>query len=163
MCHGFDPFKLSVYNSSLQCLRSVECKSFSKICCNSKFVFGVWDTGRSYETDSDDDDNNGQKQEEYSTQRIQVRHLDTLSKAFCLVVPKKYTIERIIADEHRLVAMSQQDHSSRQWFMSVFDLTTCNTSRKFFLAERHIRLDTDSVSCHCIMCFCSTVGWSFLA
>ena len=28
--------------SSLNCLHSVDCKNFSIICCNSKFVFGLW-------------------------------------------------------------------------------------------------------------------------
>ena len=103
--------KLSVYISSLHCLRTVDCKNFSHICCNSKFVFGLWNTDDSYDSDEDDHDNyndeRDEPEEEPSSQRIQVRHLDTLSNAFCLRVPKEYKVERIMIDEHHVVAMSQ--------------------------------------------------------
>ena len=146
--HHYSPSdlpELSVYNSSLHRLRSVECKNFSKICCNSKFVIGLWDTIYSHQSDSDDEQ---EEEEEYSTRRIQVRNWDTLSKAFCLVVPEKYEIEGIMADEQHVVAMSR---AGSEWFMSVFDLAACTQSvnrgaRKraagnFFLAEKHVLLD----------------------
>ena len=158
VCHESDSFKLSVYNSSLHRLRSVDCKMFSNICCNSKFVFGLSDTCDSYETDSDDDDDDEQEDETYSSHRIQVHHLDTLSEAFELRVPNKYTMERIMADEHRVVAMSRRSNKpSRHWYMTIFDLATCILSDnrqqakrartkkaaagEFFLAEKHVRLD----------------------
>ena len=175
MCHGSDTFKLSVYNSSLQCLRDLECKEFSSICCNSKFVFGLWNARYSYESDSDNDDEDEDEdqeqddnesdeledEEEYSPQRIQVCHLDTLSKAFELRVPKKCTIERIWADEHHVVAMSKLTMSYLDWYMTIFDLAKCNRhgdnrqqqakrARKkkaaagvFFLAEKHVLLNLD--------------------
>ena len=154
--HNLDLPELSVYDSALKRLRSASCKDFSSICCNSKFVFGLWDTGDSGESDSDDDDEAGDEQkeeeEEYSTHRIQARHLDTLRKAFDLPVPKKYRIYQIVADEHHVVAVSRLAGFTH-WFMSVFDLqATCNESgrvargRKLFLAERHVRLDIESFS-----------------
>ena len=140
ICHESDTFKLSVYNSSLHCLRSVECNEFSNICCNSKFLFGLWDTDYSFDF------------VEYSSRRIQVRQLDTLSEEFCLVAPMKYTMERIMADEHHVVAMSRlgSEPESRQWYMSIFDLTTCNQSdnmqqakqaRQNFALGKHVLLD----------------------
>ena len=124
VCHESDTFRLSVYNSSLQCVRSVECKDFSNICCNSKFVFGLWDTYS-------------------SSQRIQVRHLDTLSKAFGLVAAEKHTMERIVADEHHVVAMSRlaSEPHSGQWYMSIFDLVACNRARQKFAPSKHVLLD----------------------
>ena len=177
VCHESDTFKLSVFNSSLHCLRTVDCKNFWNICCNSKFVFGLWDTDNEdyyddydYDDDDDEDDDDDfnvdsddsdeqeeeeEEEEEYSSHRIQVRHLDTLSKAFELCVPELYTIERIMADEHHVVAMTQLDKSSRQWFMTIFNLATCNKSdyrsarrggkTKFFLAEKHVRLAFESL------------------
>ena len=152
VCHESDTFQLSVYNSSLHCLRNVECKKFSNICCNSKFVFGLWDEGDSYESDSDDDDDDEdddeQEGQECSMTRIQARHLDTLSKAFSLRVPEKYTIERIMTDEQHLVAVSSVDS---KLCMSVFDLATCNrqgvnrgakrAASKFSQIEEHVHLD----------------------
>ena len=157
VCHDSDSFKLSVFNSSLQRLRTVDCKKFSNICCNSKFVFGMWDAYDSFEADSDDDDD--EQEEEDSAHRIQVHHLDTLSKAFGLRVPAKYSIERIWADEHQVVAMSRLiNKPSRHWYMTIFDLATCNHSDtmqleakrarknksaaagKLFLAEKHVLL-----------------------
>ena len=154
VCHDFDSPKLSVFNSSLQCLRTVDCKKFSNICCNSKFVFGLWNTYESFNSDNEEPE-----EDEYSSHRIQARHVDTLSKAFELVAPEKYTMKRIMADEHRVVAISRLDSEPREWFMSVFYLAACNESgedkrttrrgrsaaSKYFLAKRHIRLDTDSV------------------
>ena len=83
---------------------------------------------------------------------IQVLHLDTLSEAFELRVSKKYTMQRIMVDEHHVVAMSLR-RNKQDWFMTIFDLATCSanggdnraarddkTARKFFLPERHIRL-----------------------
>ena len=139
--------ELSVYNSSLHRLRTVECKNFSNICCNSQFVFGLWDTRYSNHDEQDSDDE--QENKEYSIQRIQVRHLDTLSKAFGLRVPEKYEIERIMADEQHVVTMSR---AGSEWFMSVFDLATFNpqgvdrgaikrAGGNLFLAEKHVLLD----------------------
>ena len=152
------PPKLIVYNSSLHRVRSVKCNKFEEICCNSKFFFGLMVTSDSYETDSEDDDH----EDDYNGEKIQVRHLDTLSKAFELRVPVSNFIERIMADEHHVVAISQRKDWTpfRQWFMSVFDLATCNdspssdntgarrgsgkTTLKCFLAERHVRLDFEA-------------------
>ena len=138
VCHQPAPGSrmLSVYNSKLTCLRYVDCKSFSNICCNSKFVFGLWNS------DDDDDD------ERFSGQRIQVHHLDTLSEAFELRVPKKYTVERIYADEHHLVALCLVGDIENQWYMSVFDLATCNQidgdeRARFFLSEGNIDLEME--------------------
>ena len=163
--------ELAVYNSALKRLRSVSCNDFSSICCNSQFVFGLWDTRdvkypsyRHYRTNShyDDDDYEESYEQEkiqYSSQRIEVRHLNTLRKAFGLRLPEEYTIARIKADEHHVVAMSRLrsevvSHDSCHWFMSIFDLATCNdnsdarrdggkTSCKFFLIKRHIDLTTE--------------------
>ena len=145
---GSDEPELLVYDSSLTRLRDTRCRSFSNICCNSKFVFGLWDTKNHYNcnyvSDSDDDDDNLEEEhvEQYSSLRIQVHHLDTLSEAFELRVSAKYTMKRIMADEHHLVAMSQLDHSSRQWFMSIFDLQASDEKQlqTFSLVERHIDL-----------------------
>ena len=66
----------------------------------------------------------------------------------------EYTIDRIMADEHHLVAMSRLDgETTSNWFMSVFDLQAFGeasgddkdagvgkTASKFFLLERHIDL-----------------------
>ena len=160
VCHYTEEPELSVYNSALKCLRNVWCKNFSSICCNSAFVFGLWCKGiiRVYESNDDDDDAaNGKQQEQYSRRMIQVCHLDTLSEAFTLRVPEKYTMERIMADEQHVVAMSrlsserlQHDSESRHWFMSIFDLQAIaqkkdnNTILRFFRAERHIDLDMHS-------------------
>ena len=150
--------KLMVYNSSFHCLRIVSCKNFSNICCNSKFVFGLWNTYDSFDSDGDDGDNHEryeqEREEQPSSQRIQVRHLDTLSKAFSLRAPDEYTIEQILADEHHVVAMSQlnSERDSPHWYMSIFNLATCNESdetaarTKFFQAEKTIDLAIESVS-----------------
>ena len=139
----FDPASgssiLSVFNSNLTCLRDVVCKSFFNICCNSKFIFGLWNSNEDDGDDEDDDDN------ENSSQRIRGHHLDTLSKAFDLLVPQKYRIDRIIADEHHLVAVCRVSDEARQWYMTVFDLATCNQiggkkKARFPLPERHIDL-----------------------
>ena len=121
---------LSVFNSALKRLRKSRCKNFSSICCNSKFVFGLWDTSaRNRESDPNicdqeaysDDDNDDD--ENHLRQWILVHHLDTLSEVLRLRVPKKYRIERILVDEQHVVAMSRRDGEpeSRQWFMNVFD------------------------------------------
>ena len=158
-----DSPKLSVYNSSLHCLRTVDCKNFSNICCNSKFVFGIWNTHDSIDSDEDDHDNyNDERDEQEEYDRIQVRHLDTLSKAFQLRPSDEYWIERILADEHHVVAMSQlnSERGSPYWYMNIFNLATCNESdnngarrggdktarTKFFLAEKTIDLDIESQS-----------------
>ena len=144
--------ELFVYNSELSRVRGVGCKDFSSISCNSKFVFGLWNS------DGDDDDGDFLRNEQEklffssSCQFIQVHHLDTLSKAFCLRVPKEYTVARILADEHHLLAMLQ---TGSKWSMSVFDLATCNqidgdqhasgdNMARFTLADRHIPLDTQT-------------------
>ena len=109
------------------------------------------------EPDSNDDDDE-QPGEKHSQERIQVCHLDSLKEAFGLRVPKKYTMERIMADEHRVVAMSrvgseslrQTSTTPRRWFMSIFDLSgkdSCGgktAARRFFRAERHIDLTMQS-------------------
>ena len=91
-------------------------------------MFGLWNSDDdSYEVDDDDDDYD-ELYNRFSGQRIQVHHLDTLSEAFELRVPRKYKIERIMADEHHVVAMCrlETEPESRQLFMSLFDLATCN-------------------------------------
>ena len=174
VCNYFDLPMLSVYDSDLHCLRTVRCKMFATFSCNSKFVFGMWNTNDSNETDSDDDDDDnhndnnnddnhndndnddGEQEEEYSTEVIQVLNVDTLNKAFDLHVPKKYTIEQIFADEHRLVVKSQlnSERDPLNWHMIVFDLAICNESggpketRTFFLAEKTIDLKIDSIYEH---------------
>ena len=40
--HGWGDPELIVFDSILKCLRKARCKKFSHICCNSKFVFGLW-------------------------------------------------------------------------------------------------------------------------
>ena len=123
--------KLSVYASAdLKCLRTSACNNyFSNTCCNSKFVFGLCD---SFELDSgkddddDSDDDTTERSKYCSRQRIRVHHLDTLSEAFALLVPKKYKIERLLADEHHLVAVCRMGDKTRQWYMTVFDLATCD-------------------------------------
>ena len=117
-----DSFRLSLYNSSLEHLRSADCKNFTNICCNSKYVFGLWDTYDSFKPDSDDDDDDEkQEEEEYSAHRIKVHRLDTLGKEFSLRVQAKYSIERIMADEHHLVALSRlANMSSCDWYFSIF-------------------------------------------
>ena len=55
-----------------------------------------------------------------------MHHLDTLSEAFDLRVPKKYKIERILADEHHVVAVCRVGDVARKWYMTVFDLATRN-------------------------------------
>ena len=119
-----DSHQLSVYNSALKCLRNTQSKQFSSICCNSKFVFGLW-----YDDDDDDakdDDDGDDQEEEYSRQMIRVLHLDTLSEAFVLRMPAQYTIERILADEYHVVAMCPVGDEARQWYMCLIDLATCN-------------------------------------
>ena len=157
VCYDFDSPKLSVYNSSLHRLRIVECINFEDICCNSKFVCGLCNYA--------DDDyyfNFASDEQEAKplSQRIQVLHLDSLSEAFGLRVPKKYTVKRIMADEHHLVAMVYPNSkSSTLWFMTIYDLATCDerarsvnrnsrqeTESYLVLAERHVELSIESVS-----------------
>ena len=149
VCHG--PFwpELIVYNSRLKFLRGVDCKNLSAICCNSKFVFGLWD-----DDDDEDSDDSEEQDGQYSCRRIQVHHLDTLDKAFCLRVPAEYRIERIMADERHMVAISRpsDELEPRQWFMNIFDLKAIaknnenlTAHRKFFLVERHIELAIESM------------------
>ena len=143
VCLSKDSPELIVYDSDLNCLRNVRCKDFRGICCNSKFVFGLWEAIN--ETDSE--------KEEFSTDRIQVLHLDTLSEAFELRALKKYGMFGIVTDEHHLIAIGLKDIDPLPWFMSIFDLATCNesggdnsrgeeTARKFFLAERYVDFGT---------------------
>ena len=171
VCHYWCSPQLSIYDWALKRLRSAGCKNFSSICCNSKFVFGLWDTSkrshekdrvRYHETNSNRDDDDNNNDEQYSRRRIQVHHLDSLKEAFGLRVPAEYTIEQILADEHRVVAMSRLEDSEppRKWFMSIFELATCKqrgddisswlakrggvkTVPQFFLAERHIELNIE--------------------
>ena len=201
VCYDSDDYspKLCVYNSSLQRVRNVPCTNYLTICCNSKFVFGLWNTRDSYDADTDDEDYNpdtdngnyeddddddeydddgdidgdndsddedndeqeeeaAEEEEVYSTHRIQARRLDTLNKAFVLCVPEQYTMRRIMADEHHLVAMSRVASvpGSCHWFMSVFNLQAIyaetgfrdkagKKTRKIFQAERHVRLDIEPI------------------
>ena len=156
LCDGPRYAQLRVYDSSLTCLRKAECRNLSTICCNSEFVFGLWDANDEqnddYESDLGDydEDDSDEQEEPCSSRRIQACHLDTLKTAFHLLVPKKYTIERIVADKHHLVAMSRlsdEPDESRQWFMIIFDLQEASvekngnkTARKFLLVERLIDL-----------------------
>ena len=161
MCHYPSLPMLTVYNSDLKLLRQASCKDFSSICCNSKFVFGLWNTDKTYEEDdplsgyheADSDNDEDDDDNENSSQKIRVHHLDTLSKAFSLLVPKRYTLERIMADEHHVVAMSLEsgEAESRQLFMSVFDLQAFGHDgsgddkrvRRFSLPKRHFYLDIE--------------------
>ena len=79
-------------------------------------------------SDDDDDGDNNEQDKRSSVPRILVHHLDTLSEAFELRVPRKYRVERIFADEHHLLAVcaTKSELESNQLFMSVFDLATCN-------------------------------------
>ena len=173
VCHGFDSMRmLSFYDSELHCLRTVHCKVFWNICCNSKFIFGKLDTDDSNETVADNDDNdndNDEQQADNSTEKIQVLHLDTLSEAFELRVPKKYRIEQIMADEHRVVTIIElaSEPNSHDRFMSIFDLATCDESGgsggdtrasgpTYFLAEKTIDLAIDFSYKHFIILF---DGW----
>ena len=150
--------ELSVYDSDLKCLRIVCCKNFSNICCNSKFVFGLWDesvpSSSSLNRRQPESHADGEENDKYASRRIQVLHLDTLSEAFALRVPKKYTIERMVADEHHLVAMSRPDiESSLHWFVSLFDLATCDSKDSCgksdcFVVERHVDLSTQMQTLH---------------
>ena len=92
--------------------------------------------------------------------------MDTLSKAFQLRGPDEYSIEQIVADEHHVVAMSQHnsERSSPFWYMSIFNLATCNESgetaaRTFFLAEKTIDLAFESFSLPRVFLF---DGWLVL-
>ena len=155
LASGPDHPELYVFNSSVECLRDTRSWSFKSICCNSKFVFGLWDTSDAYNEDyqsydSDDDDDSGEREEEeHSSRRIQAHHLDTLNEAFELRMPARFTMKRIMSDEHRVVAMSRlgdEPDESCQWFVSIFDLQARAKKgdkaerRKFFLVERHIDL-----------------------
>ena len=72
VCHYSYSPELSVYNSELKRSRNVGCKNFSHTCCNSKFVFGLWNTSersasfdrysRYHEPDSNDDDDDEDEQ-----------------------------------------------------------------------------------------------------
>ena len=146
--------ELVLFNSGLRYVENIAInKSLSNVCCSSKFVFGLL----SRNSLSDDGDN---PQGRYSYSRIQVCHLETLREAFCLRVPAKYRIERILADEHHLVAMTRRENESdwavRQWSMGLFDLQAIGKesgrdkgaevgkSASFFLIERHIDLTIES-------------------
>ena len=155
----FMEYKLSVYDSDMKLLRNARCKTFSNICCNSKFVFGLWDDD--YE-----------REEEYSSKRIQVCHLDTLNEAFCLCVTKKYDIVRIMADEHHVVAISHPLHEWHNWFMTIFDLATCNenggdnkaarygkTGCKLFMSERNILLSEVLYFTHSVLLLDGWLGF----
>ena len=143
-----NPYELSVYDSALQLLRSVcYCRSFEQICCNSKFVFGLWQDKGGF-------DYNKGKEEQYSSRMILLCQLDTLKEAFGLLVPAEYRIERIMVDECHVVALSRLEDSkpeSDRWDMSIFDLATFNESGdhqgarglstvRFLPVKRHIVL-----------------------
>ena len=158
--------EMKVFDSRMTNLRQAKCRNYANICCNSKFVFGLWDAsdkhnyGYASDSDSDDDDDDDDEEEDYrgndyykqdqvgcSSQRIQACHLDTLRSAFCLLVPEEFTIERILADEQHVVAMSRLHSETGEWFMSIFDwqLASAETNgnksaRKFVHIERHIEL-----------------------
>ena len=118
--------QLSVYNSALERLRNTSCNRFLSICCNSKFVFGVWNSSAWSVEDKT----------VYTTQLIQVRHLDTLSQAFLLRLPEQYTIERILGDEHHVVALCPARNCHRRWFMCLIDLATCNKNEGGYQMDR---------------------------
>ena len=167
--HNLLLHRLSMFDSDLNCVRRVACKPFSNICCNSKFVFGLWSGGsRLYPESNKVDDN----------VRIAACHVDTLTEAFGLRVPEKYRIERIMGDEDHVVAMTRLDSESlsrqpesRRWFMSVFNLATCKEGggggkdaregqkTRFFLPERHIDLDMQRVWLEDVFLL---DGWLFL-
>ena len=153
--HGVLHSQFTIYDSRLTCLRVMDCRCFSQICCNSKFVFGYCDA--SYMNNLNvvvfmvdpDDDHDDEDYGEYSDLRIRVHHLETLRTAFSLLVPAKYTIERIMADERHVVAMSRliNKQQSRDWYMTIFDLQEASAekngnknARKFFLAKTPIQL-----------------------
>ena len=117
-----------MYDSDLHCLRNARAsRYFSEICCNSQFLFGLWDPTRPRNHESNAPD----LEDEYENQRIQVLHLVTLIEASELLVPMKYTMHRIMADEHRLIAISR---GGFKWFMSIFDLAMrAALSNCFFL------------------------------
>ena len=130
--------ELSVYDSHLNCLRFVRCfKNFSTICCYDKFVFGLWDMSDAY---------NHQYRRNYeqdSRQWIQVHHLHTLNEVFCMRVPNEYTIERMMAEEHRVVAISRRDRrplwqnsESGPWCMNLFDVDIFSEWDYDFFARR---------------------------
>ena len=75
-----------MYDSDLRCLRKVKCKYLWRICCNSKFVFGLFE---SYDSNDSDEDDNDEQEEEHLTEKIQVHHLGTLSEAFELRLPHR--------------------------------------------------------------------------
>ena len=133
----------------------------------------MWNTNdvynHDYESDFDDyGDDDDQDYGDYSDQRIQVHHLETLRTAFSLIVPAKYMIKRIMADERHVVAMSRlgDQPGSRQWFMSIFDLSDrqnrCGdkTARRFFLLQRHIALTIESMLLTNVFLF---KGWLVVA
>ena len=159
LIHLISYLQLFVYDSSLTCLRPVKCRNYSTICSNSEFVFGLWyandENNDDYESElgdyDDDNEDSDEQEEQYANRRIQVHHLDTLRTKFCLLVPKKYTIERIMADDDHVVAISRLDSMSRRWFMSIFELQSSaekklnKTARKFFLVdESHIDLKIET-------------------
>ena len=165
ICDGSHDPELILYDSCLNCLSTIECNNFSQICCNSQFLFGLWDrndeNGRNCESDSDDDDDNDddddgdddgdEQDEQYASRRINVHYLDTMKKAFCLLVPEKYTISRILADKHHVVALSllSDEAESRQLYMSIFALQQETSNKKkgnkparnFFLLYTWVDLD----------------------
>ena len=93
VCHDFDSPKLGVFDSGLKCLRTVDCKDLVGICCNSKFVFGLWDTSHSYNYPyrhrQVPDLHAIQHETHKSRHMIQVHHVHTLSEVICLRVPKE--------------------------------------------------------------------------
>ena len=92
--------------------------------------------------------------------------MDTLTKAFCLFVPDEYLMERVMADEHRVVVMSTPNiATSHKLFMSIFNLATCNErggnrdarrGTRFFLPEKTIDLAIESQSLPSVFLF---YGW----
>ena len=61
-----------------RCLRTVDCKNFSNICCNRKFLFALQNTS----VPRNHGNNAPNLEDEYASRRIQVHHLDTLTFSY---------------------------------------------------------------------------------
>ena len=89
-----------------------------------------------------------------------VHHLHTLKKAFVLGVSIKHTVERIMADESHLVAMScvSREAENRRWFMRIFDLATSNErgGHKLMPAQSRIELTIEPMLVSSVFLF---DGW----
>ena len=133
--------ELIVFDTALTSLRSARCRTFSSICSNSKFVFGLFTAKFTVE---------GGSRGQVASATIEVHHLEKhLSRTigmFC--VAEKYAVEQIMADEHHLVAMCRlgSEESPDQLSVSIFDLASCSVDKKacFFWTQRHVEFDMQS-------------------